>query len=43
MQDQAFVEIGKIALTQMGIKEPFQLFIQKLAVVTLKHYPLIHA
>ena len=30
MQDQAFVEIGKIALADMGNKEPFQLFIQNM-------------
>ncbi|WP_374165242.1 TM1802 family CRISPR-associated protein [Arcticibacter sp. MXS-1] len=30
MQDQAFVEIGKIALEEMGNKEPYQLFIQNM-------------
>lgn len=31
MQDQAFVEIGKIVLEEMGNKEPYQLFIQNMS------------
>lgn len=30
MQDRAFVEIGKIALAEMGNKERYQLFIQNM-------------
>lgn len=30
MQDQAFVQIGKIALQEMGNKEPYELFIQNM-------------
>ena len=30
MQDKAFVQIGKLALKEMGDKEPYELFIQNM-------------
>ena len=30
MQDKAFVQIGKLALKEMGNKEPYELFIQNM-------------
>lgn len=30
MQDKAFVQIGKMALREMGDKEPYQLFVQNM-------------